>query len=95
MIHLTIEDAASVVGILVVFWGMLKFGLTSPLETAIKELRQSIQQLNRDNQERDAGIKRILDRIHDHDTKLALHEERIEKLEGDQEDEHKNNHGHD
>lgn len=88
MIHLTIEDAASVVGILVVFWGMLKFGLTSPLENAIKELRQSIQQLNEDNRARDAGIKRILDKIHNHDTELALHEERILKLEGDQEDEH-------
>lgn len=83
MIHLTIEDAASIVGVAVVFWGMLKFGLTSPLENAIKELRQSIQQMNDDNRQRDQGIQRIVERINGHDTKLATHEERISQLEED------------
>ena len=88
--HITVEDIASTVAILVTCWGVLKFGLTGPLETAIKELRQSIQQMNEDNRNRDQGIKRILDKIHNHDTELALHDERIKELEGDHEHEQQN-----
>lgn len=81
MVHLTIEDAASILSIGLVLWGVLKFGLTGPLETAIKELRQTINQMNTDNKERDRGIKKILDKIAQHDIRLAAHEERLNTLE--------------
>ncbi|TGY49841.1 hypothetical protein E5338_01125 [Limosilactobacillus reuteri] len=83
MIHLTIEDAASMLSIGVVVWGALKFGLTGPLETAIKELRQTISQMNADNKERDRGVKGILDKLAKHDITLAAHEERLNTLEGE------------
>lgn len=81
MVHLTIEDAASILSIGLVLWGVLKFGLTGPLETAIKELRQTISQMNADNKERDRGIKEILEKLAKHDIKLASHEERLNTLE--------------
>lgn len=81
MVHLTIEDAASILSIGLVLWGVLKFGLTGPLETAIKELRQTIGQMNTDNKERDRGIREILDKLAKHDIKLASHEERLNTLE--------------
>lgn len=81
MVHLTIEDAASILSIGLVLWGVLKFGLTSPLETAIKELRQTISQMNADNKERDRGIREILDKLAKHDVELASHEERLNTLE--------------
>lgn len=81
MVHLTIEDAASILSIGLVLWGVLKFGLTGPLETAIKELRQTISQMNADNKERDRGIREILDKLAKHDIKLASHEERLNTLE--------------
>ena len=81
MVHLTIEDAASILSIGLVLWGVLKFGLTGPLETAIKELRQAISQMNADNKERDRGIKEILEKLAKHDIKLASHEERLNTLE--------------
>lgn len=81
MVHLTIEDAASILSIGLVLWGVLKFGLTGPLETAIKELRQTISQMNTDNKERDRGIREILDKLAKHDIKLASHEERLNALE--------------
>ena len=84
MIHLTIEDAASILSIGLVLWGVLKFGLTGPLETAIKELRQTISQMNADNKERDRGIREILDKLAKHDIKLASHEERLNTLEEEQ-----------
>ena len=84
MVHLTIEDAASILSIGLVLWGVLKFGLTGPLETAIKELRQTIHQMNTDNKERDRGIREILDKLAKHDIKLASHEERLNTLEEEQ-----------
>ena len=81
---MTIEDAASILSIGLVLWGVLKFGLTGPLETAIKELRQTISQMNADNKERDRGIKEILDKLAKHDIKLASHEERLNTLEEEQ-----------
>ena len=81
MVRFTIEDAASVLSIGLVLWGVLKFGLTGPLENAIKELRQTINQMNTDNKERDRGIREILDRLAKHDIKLASHEERLNTLE--------------
>lgn len=81
MVHLTIEDAASILSIGLVLWGVLKFGLTGPLENAIKELRQTINQMNTDNKERDRGIREILDKLAKHDIKLASHEERLNTLE--------------
>lgn len=81
MVHLTIEDAASIISIGLVLWGVLKFGLTGPLETAIKELRQTISQMNADNRERDRGIREILNKLTNHDVKLAAHEERLNALE--------------
>lgn len=84
MVHLTIEDAASILSIGLVLWGVLKFGLTGPLETAIKELRQTISQMNADNKERDRGIREILDKLAKHDIKLASHEERLNALEEEQ-----------
>ena len=81
MVHLTIEDAASILSIGLVLWGVLKFGLTGPLETAIKELRQTISQMNADNKERDRGIREILEKLAKHDIKLASHEERLNTLE--------------
>lgn len=81
MVHLTIEDAASILSVVLVLWGVLKFGLTSPLEIAIKELRQTINQMNTDNKERDRGIKEILNKLAKHDIKLASHEERLNTLE--------------
>ncbi|MEE6719266.1 hypothetical protein [Limosilactobacillus reuteri] len=81
MVHLTIEDAASILSIGLVLWGVLKFGLTAPLETAIKELRQTINQMNTDNKERDHGMKEILNKLAKHDIKLASHEERLNILE--------------
>ena len=81
MVHLTIEDAASILSIGLVLWGVLKFGLTGPLETAIKELRQTISQMNADNKERDRGIREIIDKLAKHDIKLASHEERLNTLE--------------
>lgn len=84
MVHLTIEDAASILSIGLVLWGVLKFGLTGPLETAIKELRQTISQMNADNKERDRGIREILDKLAKHDIKLASHEERLNTLEEEQ-----------
>ena len=84
MIHLTIEDAASILSIGLVLWGVLKFGLTGPLETAIKELRQTINQMNTDNKERDRGIREILEKLAKHDIKLASHEERLNTLEEEQ-----------
>lgn len=89
MIHLTIEDAASILSIALVLWGVLKFGLTGPLETAIKELRQTINQMNTDNRERDRGIREILDKLAKHDIKLASHEERLNTLE-EEEQRHEN-----
>lgn len=74
MVHLTIEDAASILSIALVLWGVLKFGLTGPLETAIKELRQTISQMNADNKE-------LLNKVTKHDIKLAAHEERLNALE--------------
>ena len=74
MVHLTIEDAASILSIGLVLWGALKFGLTGPLETAIKELRQTISQMNADNKE-------LLNKVTKHDIKLAAHEERLNALE--------------
>lgn len=74
MVHLTIEDAASILSIGLVLWGVLKFGLTGPLETAIKELRQTISQMNADNKE-------LLNKVTKHDIKLATHEERLNALE--------------
>lgn len=84
MIHLTIEDAASILSIGLVLWGVLKFGLTGPLENAIKELRQTINQMNTDNKERDRGIREILEKLAKHDIKLASHEERLNTLEEEQ-----------
>ncbi len=84
MVHLTIEDAASILSIGLVLWGVLKFGLTGPLETAIKELRQTISQMNADNKERDRGIREILEKLAKHDIKLASHEERLNTLEEEQ-----------
>lgn len=81
MVHLTIEDAASILSIGLVLWGVLKFGLTGPLEAAIKELRQTINQMNTDNKERDRGMREILDKLAKHDIKLASHEERLNTLE--------------
>ena len=81
MIHLTIEDAASILSIALVLWGVLKFGLTGPLETAIKELRQTINRMNTDNKERDRGIREVLEKLAKHDIKLASHEERLNTLE--------------
>lgn len=81
MVHLTIEDAASILSIGLVLWGALKFGLTSPLKTAIKELRQTINQMNVDNKERDRGTREILDKLAKHDIKLVSHEERLNNLE--------------
>lgn len=81
MVHLTIENAASILSVVLVLWGVLKFGLTSPLEIAIKELRQTINQMNTDNKERDRGIKEILNKLAKHDIKLASHEERLNTLE--------------
>ena len=81
LVHLTIEDAASILSIGLVLWGVLKFGLTGPLETAIKELRQTISQMNADNEERDRGISEILNKVTKHDIKLATHEERLNALE--------------
>lgn len=81
MVHLTIEDAASVLSIGLVLWGALKLGLTGPLETAIKELRQTINQMNADNKERDRGTREILDKLEKHDIKLVSHEERLNTLE--------------
>ncbi|MBB1123289.1 hypothetical protein [Limosilactobacillus albertensis] len=81
MVHLTIEDAASILSIGLVLWGVLKFGLTGPLETAIKELRQTINQMNTDNKERDRGIREILDKLSKHDMKLTSHETRLKILE--------------
>lgn len=81
MVHLTIEDAASVLSIGLVLWGALKFGLTGPLETAIKELRQTINQMNTDNKERDRRTREILDKLAKHDIKLVSHEERLNTLE--------------
>ena len=81
MVHLTIEDAASVSSIGLVLWGALKLGLTGPLETAIKELRQTINQMNADNKERDRGTREILNKLAKHDIKLASHEERLNTLE--------------
>lgn len=81
MVHLTIEDAASVLSIGLVLWGALKLGLTGPLETAIKELRQTINQMNADNKERDRGTREILDKLAKHDIKLVSHEERLNTLE--------------
>ena len=81
MVHLTVEDAASVLSIGLVLWGVLKFGLTGPLENAIKELRQTINQMNTDNKERDRGIREILEKLAKHDIKLASHEERLNTLE--------------
>ena len=81
MIRLTIEDAASILSIALVIWGVLKFGLTGPLETAIKELRQTINQMNTDNKERDRGIREILEKLAKNDIKLASHEERLNTLE--------------
>lgn len=83
MVHLTIEDAASILSIGLVLWGVLKFGLTGPLETAIKELRQTISQMNADNRERDRGIREILNKLTKHDVTLAAHEERLNALEED------------
>ena len=71
---MTIEDAASILSIALVLWGVLKFGLTGPLETAIKELRQTISQMNADNKE-------LLNKVTKHDIKLAAHEERLNALE--------------
>lgn len=62
-------------------WGVLKFGLTGPFETAIKELRQTISQMNADNKERDRGTREILDKLAKHDIKLVSHEERLNTLE--------------
>ena len=84
MVHLTVEDAASVLSIGLVLWGVLKFGLTGPLENAIKELRQTINQMNTDNKERDRGIREILEKLAKHDIKLASHEERLNTLEEEQ-----------
>lgn len=84
MVHLTIEDAASILSIGLVLWGVLKFGLTGPLENAIKELRQTINQMNTDNKERDRGIREILEKLAKHDIKLASHEERLNTLEEEQ-----------
>lgn len=81
MVHLTIEDAASILSIGLVLWGVLKFGLTGPLENAIKELRQTINQMNTDNKERDRGTREILDKLAKHDIKLVSHEERLNTLE--------------
>lgn len=81
MVHLTIEDAASVLSIGLVLWGALKLGLTGPLETAIKELRQTINQMNADNKERDCRTREILDKLAKHDIKLVSHEERLNTLE--------------
>lgn len=81
MVHLTIEDAASILSIGLVLWGALKFGLTGPLKTAIKELRQTINQMNVDNKERDRGTREILDKLAKHDIKLVSHEERLNTLE--------------
>ena len=81
MVHLTIEDAASVLSIGLVLWGALKLGLTGPLETAIKELRQTINQMNTDNKERDRRTREILDKLVKHDIKLVSHEERLNTLE--------------
>ena len=81
MVHLTIEDAASILSIGLVLWGVLKFSLTGPLETAIKELRQAINQMNIDNKERDRGTREILNKLAKHDIKLASHEERLNTLE--------------
>lgn len=81
MVHLTIEDVASVSSIGLVLWGALKLGLTGPLETAIKELRQTINQMNADNKERDRGTREILDKLAKHDIKLVSHEERLNTLE--------------
>lgn len=81
MVHLTIEDAASVLSIGLVLWGALKLGLTGPLETAIKELRQTINRMNDDNKERDRGTREILDKLAKHDIKLVSHEERLNTLE--------------
>ena len=81
MVRFTIEDAASVLSIGLVLWGVLKFGLTGPLENAIKELRQTINQMNTDNKERDRGIREILEKLAKHDIKLASHEERLNTLE--------------
>ena len=78
---MTIEDAASILSIGLVLWGVLKFGLTGPLETAIKELRQTINQMNADNKERDRGTREILDKLAKHDIKLVSHEERLNTLE--------------
>ncbi|MFQ6725447.1 hypothetical protein [Limosilactobacillus reuteri] len=74
MVHLTIEDAASILSIALVLWGVLKFGLTGPLETAINELRQTISQMNADNKE-------LRNKVTKHDIKLAAHEERLNALE--------------
>ena len=84
MVRFTIEDAASVLSIGLVLWGVLKFGLTGPLENAIKELRQTINQMNTDNKERDRGIREILEKLAKHDIKLASHEERLNTLEEEQ-----------
>ena len=81
MVRFTIEDAASILSIALVLWGVLKFGLTGPLETAIKELRQTINQMNADNKERDRGTREILDKLAKHDIKLVSHEERLNTLE--------------
>lgn len=81
MVRFTIEDVSSVLSIALVLWGVLKFGLTRPLETAIKELRQTINQMNADNKERDRGTREILDKLAKHDIKLASHEERLNTLE--------------
>lgn len=81
MVRLTIEDAASILSIALVLWGVLKFGLTGPLETAIKELRQTISQMNADNKERDRSVSELLNKVTKHDIKLAGHEERLKTLE--------------
>lgn len=81
MVHLTIEDAASILSIGLALWGVLKIGLTGPLETAIKELRQTINQMNIDNKERDRGTREILNKLAKHDIKLASYEERLNTLE--------------
>lgn len=81
MVHLTIEDAASILSIGLVLWGVLKFGLTGPLETAIHELRQAISQMNADNKERDRSISELLNKVTKHDIKLAAHKERLNALE--------------
>lgn len=81
MVRFTIEDAASILSIGLFLWGVLKFGLTGPLETAIKELRQTINQMSADNKERDRGTREILDKLAKHDIKLVSHEERLNTLE--------------